>query len=370
MYKLKLFSDKSYLTANPDPCPMLVPFWGGSESRIFYKGYGVFASYMEHGKDFFDMVDTIEEADLVVLPSTYYRYLSKGTQAQAYELADRAAAAQKPIVVFNERDWDFKFPRDNAILFSPTLEPANPRPNQFAVPGWAPAYVNDASEIPLREKQDKPVVGFCGWVKQPDLKERIGQLGRMYVPHLNQKHLGDNTAPLYFERRHRFLRQRTLEYLQQSSEVETNFIIRDKFFGGVHAYKKEGGQELDANMRDQFTQQYIDNLFSSDYILCARGLGNFSFRFYETMGSGRLPLFINTDCVLPYEFEIDWSSEMCWVEADDVTTVGQALAAYHARLSPEQFVEKQVQMRKLWEEWFSPVGFFKNFYRHMDHVQL
>jgi hypothetical protein len=49
---------------------------------------------------------------------------------------------------------------------------------------------------------------------------------------------------------------------------------------------------------------YIDHLIYNTYILCPRGSENFSFRVYEALKFGRVPVIIDTDMVQPKE--IDW----------------------------------------------------------------
>jgi hypothetical protein len=65
--------------------------------------------------------------------------------------------------------------------------------------------------------------------------------------------------------------------------VQTNFILRDKWFNGAY----EDGRLNRARM-DESRREYVENMFGSDYVLCTRGSGNFSIRFYETLSSGRI----------------------------------------------------------------------------------
>ena len=53
-------------------------------------------------------------------------------------------------------------------------------------------------------------------------------------------------------------------------------------------------------------KEYYQNIDNTDYTLCIRGTGNFSVQFYQTLALGRIPIFINTDCILPFEKEINW----------------------------------------------------------------
>jgi hypothetical protein len=107
-------------------------------------------------------------------------------------------------------------------------------------------------------------------------------------------------------------------------------------------------------------------MVNSDYILCARGKGNFSFRLYETLSCGRIPVFINTDCVLPYDFEINWKEFCVWVEEEDIDSIAKRVAEFHNALTPEGFTAIQRKCRKLWEDRLSPEGFFANFHKHLN----
>ena len=68
--------------------------------------------------------------------------------------------------------------------------------------------------------------------------------------------------------------------------------------------------------------KFDDNLRSATYALCIRGAGNFSARFYEALSFGRVPLFVDTRCVLPLEDDIDWRHHCVWVDRSDVGRIG------------------------------------------------
>jgi len=109
--------------------------------------------------------------------------------------------------------------------------------------------------------------------------------------------------------------------------------------------------------------EFVENLRRSDYVLCARGGGNFSYRLYEALSAGRIPLFVDTDCVLPFEDEIDWRSLCVWVDERDVATVAEAVAARHRELGADGFEQAQRECRRVWEEYLSPEGFYGRFAR-------
>ena len=362
--RLKIFSDPAYISpVQAMSCVMVAPFFGEREveAAFWSSNTDVFDAYMANSAQYFEFVDTLAEADFAVLPSTWHRYLSNGTEQVAYDFAQTVKDACKQLIVFHERDYDFKFPFSNAILFSPALEHKH-NAREFGLPAWVPDHMKGAA--PLRAKQDKPVVGFCGWTPAPTLSGQVRRLSRMAIPVLSRIRRGGVSAPLQPNFRYKFLRNASVARLRDNPKVTDNFILREKFFAGANKKKTEQEQ---MESRKVALQEYLDNLRSSDYSLCVRGIGNYSLRFYETLAAGRVPLFLDTNCALPYSFAIDWQQELVWVDPSDHARVGQKLVDFHAAETNESFQARQARMRTLWVEWLSPDGFFKNFHRHFDH---
>jgi hypothetical protein len=111
-------------------------------------------------------------------------------------------------------------------------------------------------------------------------------------------------------------------------------------------------------------------MMDSDYVLCSRGFGNYSYRLYESLACGRIPVFVDTDCVLPYDFVIDWKRYCVWVDQSDLDSIPDRVAEFHDDLSPQQFEDLQLECRRLWEKWLAPEGFFAQFARHLDTADL
>ena len=90
-------------------------------------------------------------------------------------------------------------------------------------------------------------------------------------------------------------REKIIQQLQKNSAIQCNFIIREKYWGG---------KPNDPILLDEFT----NNITHSHFVVCCRGRGNYSMRFYQTLSAGRIPILINNDMELPFENEIDWTS--------------------------------------------------------------
>lgn len=107
-------------------------------------------------------------------------------------------------------------------------------------------------------------------------------------------------------------------------------------------------------------------MLTSDYIVCLRGTGNFSARLYETLAMGRIPIFIDTDCILPYDRSINWKDYCVWVDANELSSLPEKVLEFHGNLSEADFLEHQKCCRALWEERLSFSGFFKHFPEHFS----
>jgi len=368
--RLAVYTDMEYVPRGQDGnelglCGLLAPFYQQRADFPWYKKHDVFKEYNEKASEYFVLVDSIEEADCVVLPCSYSDYIRHNKQDLAHRFGEIAAQAQKMILVFNRGDYDFKFPTKNSILFSPTIERRSPDRHEFGLPGWAPDHLA-GGEVPVRAKQEAPSVSFCGRVLKPSPKNRAIQFLRIYFGPTRMEQVGSSETSFDVSQRyrHRFIRYQGQEQLKATPGVVTDFIERSQFFAGV-----QKDEQWDQKQVDKANQEFVDNILNNDYVLCARGSGNFSFRFYETLACGRFPLFLNSNCVLPYDFIIDWKKEIPWVEFQQMNELGERLLKFHRAMSPEEFEQKQLDYRELWSEWLSPNGFFKNIYRHLEHVK-
>ena len=147
-----------------------------------------------------------------------------------------------------------------------------------------------------------------------------------------------------------------VKLISREPAIVTNFDLKEQFCGGTTSYSSK---ETKLKVRNDF----VDSMFGSDHILCIKGNGNYSVRSYETTCSGRIPIFLDTDCVLPFDEEINWKEYCVWIERKDLHSIGQKVVEFHESLSPPDFIKMQKSCRKLWEERLSPEGSFSNLYR-------
>lgn len=194
-------------------------------------------------------------------------------------------------------------------------------------------------EIEVRQKQSLPVVGFCGHASE-DFIKRIKEDLKFVKENLKrffQNPIRSDYETLFPSA---YYRIELLKHFEKSKKIKTNFIFRKHYRGGA----------LTNEQREKTTLEYYDNIKNSDYVLCVRGAGNFSVRFYETLMMGRIPIFVNTDCLLPFEDKINWKGHVVWVEWKDRSNIANIVDDFHSKLTDNQFEDLQKSNRKLWKE--------------------
>ena len=249
--KIKIYSDKSYLRNIKDVRPILMPFWGNDEASSGPTA-GRFNKWMESGKNIFEMVP-LEEANLVIYP------MDPTIDRAGFARFQTLAKGKRVIAFFNSDSDERLSYGDNVYVFRTSFCKSSQRKTEFAVPGWSEDWGIQKPNI----WKDKPVVGFCGQIRRPNV------------------------------------RAESLSLLEKTPEVTTNFVKKNAFWGGWI----NSGRKLSDGLR--LRNEFVDNIKESDYIVCARGGGNFSYRIYETLMSGRIPIFIDTDSVLRYDFIVE-----------------------------------------------------------------
>ena len=63
---------------------------------------------------------------------------------------------------------------------------------------------------------------------------------------------------------------------------------------------------------------------------------------------GRIPVFVNTDCLLPFEREINWKNQVVWVEWSERHLIAEKILAFHIKHSQQSFELLQKENRSIW----------------------
>lgn len=168
------------------------------------------------------------------------------------ELSARYRGTGKRAMVFLLEDFEGRYPdHDNLILLRTSARKSRLRHNEIVVP-----YLFENRPTPLAPCPPgaRPRIAFCGW------------------------HRG---------------RRSILRSFRRASDIDCEFIVRDRFWGG---------RPNDPNLVDVF----YENMSRAPFNVAQRGNGNFSMRFYQVLAAGRIPVLVDTDMDLPFSDQIDW----------------------------------------------------------------
>ena len=365
--KLKIFSDQSYLLEDILPptlryVPILSPFWGELPEDSKHFKTRRFQMFVEEDHSFLEMT-SLEECDLAIFPC-YWHLIRSNEEAHTLgvQFIEKAKKLGKPIAIFSQGDWHYDQNLENTIIFYTSSFQSRRKPNEFAMPEWTSDFIdqNLSGQVPIRKKQAKPVVGFCGYAPPFGVPFGINMIKgylRLYGDLLGL------TEKFYYKTGHTN-RVIALSKLSRNTSVETNFIPRQNFAFSDRAL--QDGLSNPEKLAQKLRLEYCQNIIDSDYVVCCSGYENYSIRLYETLSFGRIPVFVNTDCVLPYDFAVDWKKYCVWVDKSELHLIAEKVVDFHNRLSAQEFINLQHECRRFWKEWLSPEGFFRNLHRHLD----
>jgi hypothetical protein len=145
-------------------------------------------------------------------------------------------------------------------------------------------------------------------------------------------------------------RREAIAALRCHDNVRTNFIIRSSYSGHKHTIN------VDPEIA---RKEYRENMLQSDLALCVKGDGNFSYRFYEALSLGCIPLLIDTDCVLPFAEKINYDSFMLRVSFQDIAGLAQRVEEWWDGLTDDKFVEMQKKAREAYERYLAVPAFLR-----------
>lgn len=206
-------------------------------------------------------------------------------------------------------------------------------------------FDNDKGGVLKELSSLKPIIGFTGMSPKSHfifLKEIFQVIFRNILCFLGLS---------YFDKQQvqstSFKRNVILNLLEGDKQLQVNFIRRKKYRAGAKTTAE----------RRSVAEAYYKNQLDSQAIVCLRGLGNFSARFYETLAMGRIPIFINTNGVLPNIDELSWEDYIIKVDySNRKQLVKVILEWFRNHKNHDQFYHN----RKMWQEKLSLEGFWNS----------
>ena len=290
-----------------------------------------------------------KKADILILPLTWNYYFQYGKTNEANEIIKYYELLNKPIITWVSGDYTHKVMDGNFILLQHNLHKSKRKNNEYAYP----VIIRDPFDylnfcgVNIASGFKKTRISFCGtanWTLldkcESFLKEFFFRIkNRAFRPYLD---LGFPVSGMN-------LREKLLKSFKQNKNLDTHIIIR-----------KRRDSSLISNEKYKF--EYWNNILLAPFTICVRGNGNFSVRFYETLALGRIPILIDTDCVLPLDNEINWHKHCIIIKNNTKPNriVDSVILSINA-MDDNDIINMQIANRKLWIDKLSFSGFYYSF---------
>ena len=331
---LKLYADKELLTEE-------------NRQYVFPLLFDVYFGDNKILSNYFEIVNSIEECDIAVV-SLEYGYMLRKFKKQLKLVIKKAKNINKPIWIYSGGDYGISIEDKGVYNFRLGGFKSKLNTNTIIIP----SFITDPYSLQIKEgfktikKEIKPKIGFVGHAKggiTKYFKEFFIYL-RINIKRLLKLEYADYQPfyPSSLKRAH------LLKLLEQYDQVTTDFIFRDKYRAGV----------LIEEEKADTTKEFYQNIFDNPYTFNMRGRGNFSVRFYETLAVGRIPVLLNTHCLLPLSNTINWNEHCLIIDEADYKSVGKKVLDFHTNLNEAEFINFQKNNRALWEKYLTRHTFF------------
>tara|TARA_B100000003_G_scaffold128388_1_gene115074 strand:- start:6463 stop:7401 length:939 start_codon:yes stop_codon:yes gene_type:complete len=268
------------------------------------KGISRYYLLKEACEKYIEYVKNVEECNFIVLPIKF-----RGLLDSVFKKYDELSKKNnKRLLCFFNDDSDEKFNiPENVILYRTSFYKSTKLINEKPLIVYSPDYFNNK----ILDNDTTLSIAYCGHT----IHGRKLYLNMMY-----------------------------------KSDIKCDFLLRRGFWA--------------AGMDKRIARkEYFTNMENNLFVFCYRGAGNFSYRLYETFMMGRIPIFINTDCVLPYWDEIEKHNFGLMINEEDIISnkinLIETINKYYID-NKDILTDIQKNNRSLWEKYWSPYGFIEN----------
>lgn len=297
---------------------------------------------------YYSIVEHIKDADIAMFPIEFSNALIN-FKPEVDQFISLAKKYTTPIWVYTGGDYAYSL--EDKSIYNFRLGGFKSKLNKRSF--ILPSFINDPYDKNLNEsfkplpKSDYPKIGFVGHANNSFLKYISEYKNYLKINLARIRGKKNTDYQSFFPSSHqRFF---CLERFKNNTKIISNFILRKKYRAGAKTQKET----------QETTKEFFQNLFENPYTFCMRGGGNFSVRFYETLATGRIPVVLDTDCLLPLDNNIDWHNHALIINYKDRENVDEILLEFHKNISKHKFIEIQNNNRLLWKNKLERISYFK-----------
>ena len=108
---------------------------------------------------------------------------------------------------------------------------------------------------------------------------------------------------------------------------------------------------------------YLEN---SVFTLCPRGTSPTSFRLYESMSSGSIPIYVSDTFWLPFEDEINWEEICVFIKPDEIDKIESIIDEL---VTSNKFDEMITKGQKVYKDYFTYEKICENIIKILNNYE-
>jgi hypothetical protein len=301
----------------------------------------------------FTFTDTRDEADYFLYPHPVIRP-SKSEAAHIEEAKRQARSLGKPLIVFIGSDLAYGIRMDEVVVLKGSQYRYQTHANEIIMPHFV-EDLGTRRPFSVRTKSERPIVSFCGWVSPTDPSTRLRML--LKNTYFGLLALLPGQAHMVVRKKGLWWRARSIKRLKEAPGIDTRFIERSTFSGSKKTIALDPAQAR---------EEYLENMYDSDFVLAPKGDANISLRFYEALSMGRIPILIDTEVVLPAEDVLDYDSFVLKIPYQDIDRIAAIVEEFYAGLTDERFGQMQKNARDAFAHYVRYDAFFNYLFQSLE----
>ena len=267
-----------------------------------------------------------DAGNIVVIPHFMSNYFFINREAELNKFRRKVLASKRTLVTFSNC-FEYK-PYQGEIFFAGATY--NDK-KETSIP--TPQWIFDLGEKVNISKPSIPTVGFVGNVEYPS---RLNSLILRYIK-FSDSMVNWMSGNLFVNRNFdlgrrrliaRLVRKKIIKEVRKAKNLQTSLIERKGDFFSLPVEEKNCQRA-----------EYIENIENNAYILTMRGDDNGCYQLWEVMSAGRIPVFIDTNRLLPELRGMKWEDFCVIVPFSEVHRIGDSIQAFHDKLSDDDFAE-------------------------------
>ena len=297
-------------------------------------------------------VDSIRDCDLAIYPSKAFTPETLVFDNSVFYAAQLARTHHKPLIIDGTSDSDVSLDIPSANILRCGLYKSLQQSFETECPYWSNDRTKQGlDKLTINSKGRKPVVGFCGTTASMG---KLANLSKCLVPAmmtqtaLSQGKIARQLDPRLVEGMSLQLRETAMQLLQRDRRIVTAFDVTNNHQS--YYIKNEANQIALEN-------RFIASTELADYVLCVRGSGNYSGRFYMALNAGRIPIVIDTDLVIPYEDRL----QILKIPVKDIANLGAIISEHFASTSEAELRAMKLQNRWAYHQYLAPEKFLPQY---------